>query len=225
MTGEANPRRGRTPSRSSQSSLSPSRRRVARPQAKTSRGEGELSQGQLEELIQSKDGSLDGADRPSQKANKPVNKVGQATPSPRPAELAALDRLRQHGRAAQAPTPAEPAEWSNTRDPKLLAELVQELVQREGWQAQLSVADLVVRWDQIVGAVNAEHCQPVGFDRGVLTIQADSSAWASAIVLNVGAIQDQIDQAVGSGLVNQIKVRGPAGPPGAPGRWRVKPRL
>jgi len=142
----------------------------------------------------------------------------------RPAELAALDRLRLKGRKSSQPKAPQPAEWSSARDPKRLGELVEEMVELEGWQDHLSVADLVVRWDQMVGAVNAQHCRPAGFDRGVLTIQADSSAWASAIRLALGAIHGRIDQEVGPGLVSQIKVRGPAGPPGVQGRWRVKGR-
>jgi len=135
-----------------------------------------------------------------------------------------LDRIRLQGRKSGPPKPASLPEWSSDRDPKLLSELVEEVVQREGWAVQLSVADLVVRWDQLVGAVNAEHCQPVGFDQGVLTVQADSSAWASAIRLSLAVLQERIDQEVGEGLVHQIKVRGPAGPPKAKGRWRVKGR-
>ena len=162
--------------------------------------------------------------QPNQIDSEPADQATQDQSRSRPAELAVLDRLRLQGRKPGPPKPASPAEWSSARDPKLLKELVEEVVQREGWADQLSVADLVVRWDQLVGAVNAEHCQPIGFDQGVLTVQADSSAWASAIRLSLATLQERIDQAVGEGLVHQIKVRGPAGPPGARGRWRVKGR-
>ena len=148
----------------------------------------------------------------------------QAGPSgsARAGGLAGLNRIMAAARRPFKSTRQPASQWSNARDPILLGQLVDELVTEAGWQQQLSVADLVVRWADMVGQVAALHCQPSSYVDGELTIQADSSAWASAIRLELPAIQAKIEAEVGVGLVSLIKVRGPAGPPGAKGRWRVK---
>ncbi|MCL1898175.1 MAG: DUF721 domain-containing protein [Micrococcales bacterium] len=140
----------------------------------------------------------------------------------RPAELSALNRITAGGRRVKKTPAPEAAQWGGGRDPRLIGDLVEEVVTQHGWQRHISVADLVVRWEVVVGQVNAQHCRPAGFDDGLLIIQADSSSWATAIGLGLTAIQQKIDQEFGPGLVTGIKVRGPAGPPGAKGRWRVK---
>ena len=150
-----------------------------------------------------------------------MNQVPNQSSERRPAELAALDRLRS-GRRHTAKPKAGKAEWSSARDPQLVGELVESMVQAEAWQDHLSVADLVVRWADMVGQVNAAHCKPVGYNAGVLTIQAESSAWLTALRLGLGTIQSRIDQQLGQGLVTEIRLRGPAGPPHAKGHWRVK---
>jgi len=144
--------------------------------------------------------------------------------SSRPAELAALDRITTGGRrlAKKKFGQSNPAEWSSARDPQLLGDLVDELAEQQGWDTDISLADLVVRWGAMVGQVNALHCRPVSYDNGLLVIQAESSAWATAINLSLGAIQQRIDGEIGPGLVTEVKVRGPAGPPRAKGQWRVK---
>ncbi|MCL2803195.1 MAG: DciA family protein [Micrococcales bacterium] len=158
---------------------------------------------------------------PTGKAASPDDQPpGQA--NGRPAELAALDRIRARGAKRRQAKPRA-AEWSSARDPQPLADAVDELIEVQGWGGEVSVAELVVRWAQIVGPANAEHCQVTGFDNGLLTIEADSSAWATQIGWLVETIQSRIDQEIGQNLVTGIRVRGPAGPPRAKGRWRVKP--
>ena len=84
------------------------------------------------------------------------------------------------------------------RDPQLLGSALGKYVGRRGWQTQLGLRRLLQRWPQIVGPVNAQHCEPAGFNDQVLLL-------APQIVAKLNA-------ELGEGSVVRIEVRGPAAP-------------
>ena len=70
------------------------------------------------------------------------------------------------------------------RDPKPLGEQLDQFVVERGWAVDVAVGAVIGRWPQIVGPEIALHCTPVVFEEGVLTIRADSTAWATQLALS-----------------------------------------
>lgn len=67
------------------------------------------------------------------------------------------------------------------RDPQPLEATLARLLAEAGWEAPAAVGGIIHGWADIVGARIAAHCVPVSFEDGVLTVQTDSSAWATEL--------------------------------------------
>ena len=78
------------------------------------------------------------------------------------------------------------------------------------------------RWAEIVGAEIAGHVRPVTFEGTVLSVQADSTAWATQIRLLTSTLLGRIEAVVGAGIVTDLVVLGPAAPSWVKGRRRVQ---
>ncbi len=88
-----------------------------------------------------------------------------------------------------------------------------------GWQENLAGGQVFSRWSTLVGADVAEHAQPVAIKDGELTVRADSTAWATQLRLLQRQLLARIAAAVGSGVVERLRVQGPSAP-----SWRYGPR-
>jgi predicted nucleic acid-binding Zn ribbon protein len=97
-----------------------------------------------------------------------------------------------------------------TRDPKLLGDQIDAFVAERGWRADISVGAVIGRWAQIVGPEVAAHSHPVEFVEGVLTVRADSTAWATQLRLLASTLHGALTEQVGEGVVTEIKVVGPS---------------
>ena len=89
-----------------------------------------------------------------------------------------------------------------------------------GWQEAVSVGGVMGRWDAVVGTDVAAHCRPETFEDGVLTVRADSTAWATQVRLLTATLLRRLADEVGEGTVTKVVVRGPASP-----SWRRGPRV
>ncbi|MDR0592519.1 MAG: DciA family protein [Bifidobacteriaceae bacterium] len=124
-----------------------------------------------------------------------------------PAEKAVLARIMRGSTRLRRGGPAP--KWSASRDPRLVGELVDELIEVEGWQAESKTGALLADWPRIVGHQVAAHCQVVGLEDGKLTVKADSSPWAAEIRLLSPQLRAAIDRHVAPGLVTTVEVLGP----------------
>jgi predicted nucleic acid-binding Zn ribbon protein len=97
---------------------------------------------------------------------------------------------------------------------------IQRLIVDRGWSASVAVGGAMGRWAEVVGAEIAAHCVPESFDEGVLSVRAESTAWATQVRLLVPAILRELDDRLGEGTVTKIVVKGPGGP-----NWRHGPRV
>lgn len=79
---------------------------------------------------------------------------------------------------------------------------------------------MIGRWAAVVGPEVAAHCLPEGFEDGVLTVRADSTAWATQVRLLVPALLRRMAEEVGEGTVRTVVVRGPSAP-----SWRRGARV
>ncbi len=120
-------------------------------------------------------------------------------------------RLRDDARSGTGP---------DARDPQLVGAALSRLVAERGWQESVAVGGVIGRWDAVVGAEIAAHCVPETFEDGVLTVRADSTAWATQVRLLSGGLLRRLADEVGEGTVTKVVVRGPAAP-----SWRRGPRV
>ncbi len=98
------------------------------------------------------------------------------------------------------------------RDPSLLGDQVDRLMLDRGWNVDVAVGSVMGRWPAIVGTDVAEHCTPVTFSDGVLTVRADSTAWATQLRLMSSSILGRLELEVGKDVVTELRVQGPSAP-------------
>jgi predicted nucleic acid-binding Zn ribbon protein len=113
--------------------------------------------------------------------------------------------------------------WSGAgadeRDPQPLGRLVGRIALERGWSGQLTTGRLFDRWHLIVGEDVAEHARPVELKDAELTVQADSTAWATQLRLLQRQLLAKIAAGVGNDVVKRLKVLAPTAP-----SWRYGPR-
>jgi predicted nucleic acid-binding Zn ribbon protein len=70
----------------------------------------------------------------------------------------------------------------------------------------------------VVGEHIAEHATPTALRDGVLSVSAESTAWATQLRIIQAQVLAKIAAAVGDGVVNTLKITGPVAP-----SWRKGP--
>lgn len=124
---------------------------------------------------------------------------------------------RRRGRSAPGSGWSGPGE--DERDPKPLDAAVDRLVDEHGWAHELAVHGVVARWDQVVGPEIAAHVRPERYADGVLTVRADSTAWATQVRLLAATLVRRLNSEIDDGVVAKVAVLGPHVP-----SWRKGPR-
>ncbi len=113
---------------------------------------------------------------------------------------------------------------SDDRDPQLLGTSVDRMLRDRGWTESAAVGGLTGRWAEIVGADVAEHVRPETFEQApdgrglMLVLRADSSAWATTLTFMLPQVRARIDAELGTGVVRDISILGPAAPSWKHGR-------
>jgi predicted nucleic acid-binding Zn ribbon protein len=90
-----------------------------------------------------------------------------------------------------------------------------------GWQERAAVGGVFGRWPQIVGPELAEHTKPETFEDGILVIAADSASWATQVRLLAANLVKRLNEDLGHGTVQRVKVVGPSSGKRGGGRLRV----
>jgi len=111
------------------------------------------------------------------------------------------------------------APFSPGRDPRGLGDVLSALTQTAGWEPQLAREDLVRTWHDVAGDDTAAHTRPVALDAGMLTVQADSTAWAKQLQLMRAHILSEIIRRFPEAGVESIRFVGPDVP-----SWKWGPR-
>ncbi|WP_406393707.1 DUF721 domain-containing protein [Streptomyces sp. NBC_00887] len=135
---------------------------------------------------------------------------------------AAKEQARARGDAAQQKKQARrggglrSGARSDGRDPLALGSAINRLITERGWETPAAVGGVMGRWTQIVGDDLANHCVPLRYDEDpaerVLTVQCDSTAWATQLRLLAPQLVARLNTDLGHGTVRMIKVLGPGGP-------------
>lgn len=111
------------------------------------------------------------------------------------------------------------APFASGRDPERLGDQIEKMIADRGWQADVAAGSVMSRWPDIVGEQVAGHSEPVAYEDGVLTVRADSTAWATQLRLLTSTILGRLAEDVGPETVVELRVVGPSAP-----SWRKGPR-
>lgn len=106
-------------------------------------------------------------------------------------------------------------------DPTAFGRAIRELLAARGWEERAAVGGVFGRWPQIVGPELAEHTKPETFEDGVLVIVADSANWATQVRLLERNLLKRLNDDLGPGAVQRVKVVGPSNGRRGGGRLRV----
>jgi predicted nucleic acid-binding Zn ribbon protein len=106
-------------------------------------------------------------------------------------------------------------------DPTAFGPAIRELLAARGWQERAAVGGVFGRWPQIVGPELAEHTKPETFEDGILVIAADSASWATQVRLLAANLVKRLNEDLGHGTVQRVKVVGPSSGRRGGGRLRV----
>jgi predicted nucleic acid-binding Zn ribbon protein len=146
---------------------------------------------------------------------------------------AALARRRD---AARAPRRSRAGDESNRRlrgysgpgpdprDPQKFGAVLERLMKARGWEKPKAEATVFGAWERVVGPDIAKHSRPVKLDAGVLTVEAESTAWATQLRMLAATLLKNIAAEVGHNVVTKLQIHGPAAPSWSRGPRRVQGR-
>ena len=106
-------------------------------------------------------------------------------------------------------------------DPQLFGRAIMDLLAERGWERSAAVGGVFGRWPDIVGPDLAAHTKPDSFEDGEVLIIADSTAWATQVRLLARTLVRRLNEELGHGSVQRVKVIGPSSASRSPGRLRV----
>lgn len=113
---------------------------------------------------------------------------------------------------------------ADPRDPQPFGAILERLVKARGWQRPAAEATVFGAWERVVGPDIAAHSRPVKLEGGELTVEAESTAWATQLRLLAGTLLARIAAAVGHNVVLRLRVHGPTAPSWNRGPRRVRGR-
>lgn len=136
-----------------------------------------------------------------------------------------------HGRtsaAKPAPNRGSRRRWSgpgpDSRDPQTLGSATSDVAKSRGWSSRVAEGSVFGQWETVVGDQIAEHATPSALRDGVLTVEAESTAWATQLRMVQPQLLAKIAAAVGDGVVTSLKIVGPAAPSWRKGKFNVPGR-
>lgn len=127
-------------------------------------------------------------------------------------------------RSRRAPGTGWSGPADDERDPQALGRAVNKLTAEHGWDDDLAVHGVVARWSQIVGSEVGAHVVPEKYDDGVLTVRADSSAWATQMRMLASEVVRRLNDEIGQGSVTRVNVLAPQSRNWTKGRLSVPGR-
>jgi predicted nucleic acid-binding Zn ribbon protein len=113
--------------------------------------------------------------------------------------------------------------WSgpgpDIRDPQPMGRVARDIAKKRGWSGRVAEGTVLGQWAAVVGHQIADHASPTALNEGVLSVAAESTAWATQLRMIQAQLLAKIAAAVGHGVVTSLKITGPAAP-----SWRKGPR-
>ena len=179
--------------------------------------------------------------------NGDADDTGTGTPPPHLSGLAGMDLVRRTleeargvarsqgkdvGRGRYSPTPRRIAgrrrTWSgpgpDSRDPQTFGAATRDLARTRGWSGRVAEGTVFGQWQTVVGEQIAAHATPTALREGVLSVSAESTAWATQLRMVQAQLLAKIAAAVGDGVVTSLKIVGPVAPSWRKGRYHIAGR-
>jgi predicted nucleic acid-binding Zn ribbon protein len=119
------------------------------------------------------------------------------------------------------PPPASPRR-AKRDDPVRLADALGEVTREHGWDERIQAQRVFTDWAGIVGPEIAAHSRVDGFEDGIVSILADSTAWAKELKLLAARVVHRLNEELGHGTVLRIDVRGPRAPSWKKGQRTIR---
>lgn len=116
-------------------------------------------------------------------------------------------------------TPGSTTPYGTGRDPAGLADVLDSVSKTMGWSSPLARGELLTSWPELVGPEVASHTEPVGIEDGVLSVQCDSTAWATQLRMMRGQMVTTIMARYPDAQITSIRFLGPSAP-----SWKRGPR-
>jgi predicted nucleic acid-binding Zn ribbon protein len=118
--------------------------------------------------------------------------------------------------------------WSgpgpDSRDPQTLGAATHDLAKNRGWSPRVAEGTVFGQWQTVVGEQIAAHASPTALREGVLSVSAESTAWATQLRMVQAQLLAKIAAAVGDGVVTSLKIVGPVAPSWRKGRYHIAGR-
>ncbi|MGA9615057.1 MAG: DUF721 family protein, partial [Mycobacterium sp.] len=118
--------------------------------------------------------------------------------------------------------------WSgpgpDSRDPQPLAGATRDVAKKQGWSGRVAEGAVFGQWPTVVGDHIAEHATPIALREGVLTVTAESTAWATQLRIIQSQVLAKIAAEVGDGVVTSLRITGPVAPSWRKGRLHIAGR-
>ena len=114
------------------------------------------------------------------------------------------------GRRRRRPRPSP--RRARRDDPARLADVLGEMTRERGWDERIQAQRVFTDWAGIVGPEIAEHSHVEAFEDGIVSIRADSTAWAKELKLLAARVVHRLNDELGHGTVLRIDVNGPQAP-------------
>jgi predicted nucleic acid-binding Zn ribbon protein len=88
-----------------------------------------------------------------------------------------------------------------------LAAALQKALGHGALKKHLEVAQIAAAWEALAGEVLAQHVQPVELEKGVLTLQADSSVWRQQVSFMRQELLQKIRDHFKDNLVRSLRLK------------------
>lgn len=139
-------------------------------------------------------------------------------------ENAARQPRRRAGAAGEKRLRGYSGPGPDPRDPQLFGVMLERLMKARGWERPKAEGTVFGAWEKVVGPDIAAHSRPMKLEGGVLTVEAESTAWATQLRMLTGRLLQQIAGEVGHNVVTRLNIHGPAAPSWSRGPRRVQGR-
>ena len=88
-----------------------------------------------------------------------------------------------------------------------LSAALQGAVNTPEMKRRLNAIPIAQEWRAIVGEEVAEHVQPSALDKGILTLEADSSVWRQQINFEKKELLKKIHARIGADIIKEIRIK------------------
>lgn len=91
-------------------------------------------------------------------------------------------------------------------DIRSLSEVLNEMFRKYNMTELLDKAELIEKYNELVGPAIAANSDPVKFENGILTIKVKNPAWKNELFLMRENIKESINKTLKKEIINEIKL-------------------